>query len=119
MGDPFLDPFPFPFRWHDPRYGWRVEFNPSRRLIRAAHLQSLCPHQYQETDPFMSKPLASVGAEQLQPLDRPYDGRGTHVDSRIKANRPTYRDAQVNAGKIPAAWHQPTIEGSRILTVHV
>src|SRR5213595_1727040 len=40
------------------------------------------------------------------------------VDYRIKANSPTYRDGNVDAGKIPAAGHQSTVEERRILAVH-
>src|SRR6266576_2234321 len=67
----------------------------------------------------MSRALVSVGVVRLPLLDRPYDGRGTDVDYRVKANRPTDRDANVNAGKTPAAGDQRTFERSRILTGHV
>src|SRR5881392_2934667 len=40
------------------------------------------------------------------------------VDYSIKANSPAYRDGNVNAGKIPAAGDQPTVEERRILAVH-
>src|SRR5438552_4068865 len=38
------------------------------------------------------------------------------VDYRIKANSTTYRDGNVDAGKIPAAGDQPAVEA--LLTVH-
>src|SRR5437773_12301027 len=40
------------------------------------------------------------------------------VDYRIKANSPTNRDGNVDAGKMPAAGDQPTVEERRILSVH-
>src|SRR5216117_2837477 len=40
------------------------------------------------------------------------------VDYRIKANSSTYRDGNVDAGKIPAAGDQPAVEERRILAVH-
>src|SRR5216117_3207238 len=40
------------------------------------------------------------------------------VDYRIKANSPTNRGGNVDAGKIPAAGDQPAIEERRLLAVH-
>ncbi len=56
----------------------------------------------------LSKALAPVGA--VERLDRRCEGSGMDVDYCIKADSPAYRDADVDAGKIPAARDQPTVE---------